>query len=131
MRIRCFAIASAVSLAALVSAAPNALAQQAEAMKYCKPDVARLCAGVQMGGGRIIACLKAAQDGSQRRLAAKRPRAIAIKSKGAHAPRVKPAPNADSADLRGRVTAALPSHNGHGRLSHGPRGQPKRGGLAT
>ncbi len=58
MRIRCFAIASAVSLAALVSAAPNALAQQAEAMKYCKPDVARLCPGVQMGGGRIIACLK-------------------------------------------------------------------------
>ena len=33
-------------------------AQQAEAMKYCKADVARLCPGVQMGGGRIIACLK-------------------------------------------------------------------------
>jgi hypothetical protein len=33
-------------------------AQQAEAMKYCKSDVARLCPGVQMGGGRIIACLK-------------------------------------------------------------------------
>ena len=27
-------------------------------MKYCKADVARLCPGVQMGGGRIIACLK-------------------------------------------------------------------------
>ena len=27
-------------------------------MKYCKPEVARLCPGVQMGGGRIIACLK-------------------------------------------------------------------------
>ncbi len=58
MRIRHFAIASALSLAALVSAAPNALAQQAEAMKYCRADVARLCPGVQMGGGRIIACLK-------------------------------------------------------------------------
>jgi hypothetical protein len=58
MRIRHFAIASALLLGALVSAAPNALAQQAEAMKYCKPDVARLCPGVQMGGGRIIACLK-------------------------------------------------------------------------
>jgi hypothetical protein len=34
------------------------MAQQAEAMKYCKADVARLCPGVQMGGGRIIACLK-------------------------------------------------------------------------
>jgi hypothetical protein len=58
MRIRHFAIASALSLAALVSTAPNALAQQAEAMKYCRADVARLCPGVPMGGGRIIACLK-------------------------------------------------------------------------
>jgi hypothetical protein len=58
MRIHHLAIATALSLAALVSAAPNALAQQAEAMRYCKPDVARLCPGVQMGGGRIIACLK-------------------------------------------------------------------------
>ena len=58
MGIRHLALASALSLTALVSAAPNALAQQAEAMKYCKPDVARLCPGVQMGGGRIIACLK-------------------------------------------------------------------------
>jgi hypothetical protein len=58
MRVHHLAIATALSLAALVSAAPNALAQQAEAMRYCKPDVARLCPGVQMGGGRIIACLK-------------------------------------------------------------------------
>jgi cysteine rich repeat protein len=58
MRIRQFAIVSALSLAALVSAETGALAQQAEVMKYCKADVARLCPGVQMGGGRIIACLK-------------------------------------------------------------------------
>ena len=58
MRIHHLALASALSLAALVSAAPSALAQQAAAMKYCKADVARLCPGVQMGGGRIIACLK-------------------------------------------------------------------------
>ena len=58
MRIRHIAIASALSLGAFVSAESGALAQQAEAMKYCKPDVARLCPGVQMGGGRIIACLK-------------------------------------------------------------------------
>jgi Cysteine rich repeat len=48
-----------LSLATLSLAQSNALAQQAEAMKYCKADVARLCPGVQMGGGRIIACLKA------------------------------------------------------------------------
>ena len=58
MRIRHFAIALALSLAALVSAAPSALAQRAEAMKYCRADVERLCPGMQMGGGRIIACLK-------------------------------------------------------------------------
>jgi len=62
MRIRHFAIASAISLAALVSVQSSALAQQAEAMKYCKADVARLCPGVQMGGGRIIACLKAHKE---------------------------------------------------------------------
>jgi hypothetical protein len=58
MRIRHFAIASALSLATLMSAAPNALAQQAAAMKYCKADYERLCPGVPMGGGRIIGCLK-------------------------------------------------------------------------
>jgi hypothetical protein len=63
MRIRHFAIVSAFSLAGLMSAAPSALAQQAEAMRYCKADVARLCPGVQMGGGRIIACLKANKMG--------------------------------------------------------------------
>ena len=59
MRIRQLVIVSSLSLAALGLAAPGAFAQQAEAMKYCKADVARLCPGVQMGGGRIIGCLKA------------------------------------------------------------------------
>jgi cysteine rich repeat protein len=27
-------------------------------MSYCKADVARICLGVPMGGGRIIRCLK-------------------------------------------------------------------------
>ena len=68
MRVHHFAIAAALSLAALASTAPGALAQRAEAMKYCKADVARLCPGVPMGGGRIIACLKEHKDGDQRRL---------------------------------------------------------------
>jgi Cysteine rich repeat len=58
IRVRHLAIASTLSLAALVSAAPSALAQEAQAMKYCKADFERLCPGVQPGGGRIIACLK-------------------------------------------------------------------------
>ena len=56
---RQIAIAVAASIAFTALAASTAFAQaQAEAMKYCKADVARLCPGVQMGGGRIIACLK-------------------------------------------------------------------------
>jgi hypothetical protein len=62
MGIRQFAIVSAVSLAAFVSAQSGAVAQQAAAMKYCKADYERLCPGVQMGGGRIIACLKAHKE---------------------------------------------------------------------
>jgi hypothetical protein len=58
MRIGQSAIAATLSILALASNAPGAFAQQAEAMKYCKADVARLCPGVEMGGGRIIACLK-------------------------------------------------------------------------
>jgi Cysteine rich repeat len=62
MRIRHFAIAGTLSLAALASAASSALAQRAEAMKYCKADFERLCPGVQPGGGRIIGCLKAHKE---------------------------------------------------------------------
>jgi len=59
MRIHDIAVVSTLTLGAFLAAESSALAQQAEAMKYCKEDVARLCPGVQMGGGRIIACLKA------------------------------------------------------------------------
>ena len=31
-------------------------------LTYCKEDVARLCAGVQMGGGRIMQCLKSNKE---------------------------------------------------------------------
>ena len=59
MRIRHLAIALGLSLAILAPAGSSALAQQAEAMKYCKADYERLCPGVPMGGGRIVGCLKA------------------------------------------------------------------------
>ncbi len=62
MRVHHFAIAASLSLAALASTAPGALAQQAAAMKYCKADFERLCPGVQPGGGRVIACLKAHKE---------------------------------------------------------------------
>jgi hypothetical protein len=62
MRIRHFALVSALSLAAFAFAESGALAQQAEAMRYCKADIARLCPGVQPGGGRIIGCLKAHKE---------------------------------------------------------------------
>jgi len=62
MRIRHLTITTAASLVALVATAPNAFAQQAAAMKYCKADFERLCPGVQPGGGRIIGCLKAHKE---------------------------------------------------------------------
>ncbi len=58
MRGRQLTMVTAIALVALSLAGP-ALAAQADAMSYCKADVARLCPGVQMGGGRIIGCLKA------------------------------------------------------------------------
>ena len=62
MRIRHFALVSALSLAAFASAESGALAQQAEAIRYCKADFGRLCPGVRPGGGRIIGCLKAHKE---------------------------------------------------------------------
>jgi hypothetical protein len=52
-----FALAS-VGVAALLLLPQFALAA-GDAMKYCKPDVERLCPGIEPGGGRIVACLKA------------------------------------------------------------------------
>lgn len=52
------AAASIVIFALAASSAP-AFAQNSEAMALCKSDVARLCPGVQPGGGRIVGCLKA------------------------------------------------------------------------
>jgi Cysteine rich repeat len=57
--VRRLTFASLFSLA-VVSLAGSALAQT-EAMALCKSDAARLCPGVQPGGGRIIGCLKAHQ----------------------------------------------------------------------
>jgi hypothetical protein len=55
MRIRQLAIAAPLSLAAFVVAESSA---QAERMRFCRADVARLCPGMRPGEGRIIGCLK-------------------------------------------------------------------------
>ena len=57
MPVRRFAV-TYFSMLALASLPQLALAA-GDAMKYCKPDVERLCPGVEPGGGRIVACLKA------------------------------------------------------------------------
>jgi hypothetical protein len=57
MRVHQFTVASAL-LVALIALQGSARAQMADTMKYCKADVARLCPGVQPGGGRIMGCLK-------------------------------------------------------------------------
>ena len=51
-----FAAVSLVGFGLIAGSAP-AFAQS-EAMALCKEDVARLCPGVQPGGGRIVGCLK-------------------------------------------------------------------------
>ncbi len=37
-------------------------AADAQALKYCKADAARLCKGIKEGGGRIARCLKAHEN---------------------------------------------------------------------
>jgi hypothetical protein len=61
MAFRKFAVAAAsaiviLSVPAAVFAQSN---QMQQAMRYCRPDMERLCPGVPPGGGRIVMCLKA------------------------------------------------------------------------
>jgi hypothetical protein len=60
----CLAAAAQSTMADDPPSAPNAPSQQAvnEARAACGPDIQALCAGVQPGGGRIIACLKEHKD---------------------------------------------------------------------
>lgn len=53
----CAALALAL-LAAGPALAEDAPQQPVKAKHACRPDVQRLCADVQPGGGRILACLK-------------------------------------------------------------------------
>ena len=53
-----YAFKSGLSLALLCILA-LAPAARADALSYCKADVARLCPGIEPGGGRIVGCLKA------------------------------------------------------------------------
>ena len=55
---------SATAHCALADEAPPAPSQQAvqAARAACETDIQTLCAGVQPGGGRIIACLKEHKD---------------------------------------------------------------------
>ena len=55
-----YMLSSVVAIALLMSGAVLAADQPGNAgpRAACKPDVERLCPGVQPGGGRIVACLK-------------------------------------------------------------------------
>jgi hypothetical protein len=50
-------IASLLSVA-LLSLLASVLPAASGPFEYCKADAERLCPGVPMGGGRIVACLK-------------------------------------------------------------------------
>lgn len=51
-------ILAAGAILAGVLVAGGAQAQQNELVKYCKADIERLCAGVPLGEGRTLKCLK-------------------------------------------------------------------------
>jgi len=58
---------TALAIATLIGAAQHARSQtlppQAQAaVAACRADATRFCAGVQPGGGRVLACLKAQGD---------------------------------------------------------------------
>jgi hypothetical protein len=50
--------ASLLSLALVSFPGPTQTAKAANPLAYCKADAARLCPGVQPGGGKLIGCLK-------------------------------------------------------------------------
>jgi hypothetical protein len=53
------ATASAIVIMSLTAAVSAQSSQIQQAMRYCRPDMERLCPGVPPGGGRIVRCLKA------------------------------------------------------------------------
>ena len=53
--------AALASLAALALFG-SAVTANASGLSYCKADAERLCPGVEPGGGKIIACLKAHKE---------------------------------------------------------------------
>jgi Cysteine rich repeat len=51
-----------VVLFSVATSGPPARAQAQGQFAYCKADMARLCRGVQPGGGRVLGCLKAHEN---------------------------------------------------------------------
>ena len=58
MLARQLAVAGLLAFAMLTPGLVVPAAAAADALTYCKSDMARLCPGVEPGGGRIIGCLK-------------------------------------------------------------------------
>ena len=59
-----FIVAAAcfMALFSVATSVPPAQAQAQGQFAYCKADIQRLCRGVQPGGRRLLACLKAHED---------------------------------------------------------------------
>ena len=59
MKLRTPVLLLALAFALPVLAAEPGMVAELEALRtYCKPDIERLCANVEPGGGRIKECLK-------------------------------------------------------------------------
>jgi hypothetical protein len=58
MKINSTQLVATASLVTALAIGVLALSTGAEAEQPCRPDVQKLCSGVQPGGGRIVSCLK-------------------------------------------------------------------------
>ena len=58
MLIRQMAAAPLLSLALLSLPGATLTANAANSLAYCKADAARICPGIEPGGGRLAGCLK-------------------------------------------------------------------------
>ena len=83
-----FAVASPISAQSqpdISQVPPNLRSEAVALMRLCRTDYDRLCAGVQPGGGRILACLQSHAPDLGTACAQAMPRAAALKNDAAAA----------------------------------------------
>src|SRR5580693_3348112 len=137
MKVRRIANASCLLLSLTVSSvSPARAAQSAQAgdqqslaaiQAACAEDAKKLCAGVQPGGGRIVACLKAHEDSLSDRC--KQAAGLAANPSSGAAPSTasSPAPSSRSVAGPSVPAAAAPAQPSPARKTSAAKGAPAKG----